>query len=119
MARITKAKQLTERDKNILTDLARCRVLSANQLKSAYWPNAKERTCLERLERLKKAGFIKEHTISAEKAGQYMKVFYLDNKGKRWATGPECGLDRKRSLHIRANRTKFFTRLGRMMCISS
>lgn len=95
MARITKAKQLTERDKGILTDLARCRVLSSRQIKNAYWPDAKERTCLERLERLQKAGFIREQTIYAEKAGQWMKVYCLDEKGKKWAIGPEGpGLDR-------------------------
>lgn len=95
MAKITKAKQLTGRDKDILTDLARCRVLSSNQIKDAYWPKAKERTCLERLERLQKAGLVKEQTIPGEKAGQYLKVFCLDEKGKKWASGPECGLDRK------------------------
>ena len=96
MARISKAKQLTDRDKNILTDLARCRALSMNQIKNAYWPDAKERTCLERLERLKKAGFIGERTIPGEKAGHYMRIYHLEEKGKRWATGPECGLDRKK-----------------------
>ena len=95
MARITKAKQLTERDKEILTDLARCRVLSSSQIKNAYWPEAKERTCLERLERLQKAGYVKEQTIYAEKVGQWMKVYCLDEKGKKWAIGPECGMDRK------------------------
>ncbi|OPX92605.1 MAG: hypothetical protein A4E53_00396 [Pelotomaculum sp. PtaB.Bin104] len=96
MARITKAKQLTDRDKGILTDLGRCRVLSSSQIKNAYWPEAKERTCLERLERLQKAGFVKEQTIYAEKAGQWMKVFCLDEKGRRFVTGPEgTGLDRR------------------------
>jgi len=91
-----KAKQLTLRDKAILTDLARCRVLSAIQLKNAYWPEAKERTCFERLERLKKAGLIQEQTISGERVGQYLKVFCLDAKGKKWATGPEGGHDPKK-----------------------
>lgn len=96
MARVTRAKQITDRDKGIITDLARCRVLSVEQIKKQYWPEAKERTCLERLERLKKAGFIKEQTIPAEKAGHWMKVYCLDVKGKRWATGPEGpGLDKK------------------------
>lgn len=97
MAKITKAKQLTDRDMEILTDLARCRVLSASQIKNAYWPVAKERTCQERLERLIKAGYLKEQTIPAEKTGQYLKVFCLDGKGKKWATGPEGpGLDWKK-----------------------
>jgi len=95
LAKITKAKQFTDRDKSILTDLARCRVLSTNQIKNAYWPEAKERTCLERLERLQKAGFIKEQIVPGEKAGKYLKVFCLGDKGKKWATGPECGLDKK------------------------
>lgn len=96
MAKITRAKQLTDRDKGILTDLARCRVLSSSQIKNAYWPEAKERTCLERMERLQKAGYVKELTIYAEKAGQWMKVYCLDEGGKRWAIGPEGpGLDRR------------------------
>lgn len=89
MAKITRAKQLTDRDMNILSDLARCRVLSSGQIKSAYWPEAKERTCLERLERLQKAGYVKELVIYAEKSGQWMKTYCLDAKGKKWATGPQ------------------------------
>jgi hypothetical protein len=95
IARITKAKQLTERDKAILTDLARCRVLSFEQVKNAYWSHAKERTCYERLKQLQKAGYVTEHTVSAEKPGSSLRVFCLDTKGKRWATGPQGpGLDR-------------------------
>lgn len=94
IARITKAKQLTERDRAILTDLARCRVLSFEQIKNAYWPAARERTCDDRLKQLQKAGYIAEYTVSAEKPGCFLKVYSLDTKGKRWATGPEGpGLD--------------------------
>ncbi|WP_242868719.1 replication-relaxation family protein [Desulfotomaculum copahuensis] len=90
-----RAKQLTVRDKNILTDLARCRVLSVNQIRDAYWPAAKERTCTDRLEQLEKAGYLKGHTVGAEKPGTFMKIYCLDTKGKRWATSPEGpGLDR-------------------------
>ncbi|WP_245779831.1 replication-relaxation family protein [Desulfoscipio geothermicus] len=95
IARITKAKQLTDRDKAILTDLARCRVLSFGQVKNAYWPAAKERTCDDRLKQLQKAGYIAEHMANAEKPGTFMKVYSLDTKGKRWVTGPQGpGLDR-------------------------
>ncbi|WP_238492482.1 replication-relaxation family protein [Desulfotruncus alcoholivorax] len=95
IARITKAKQLTERDQATLTDLTRCRVLSFEQVKKAYWPNAKERTCEERLKQLEKAGYLTEHTVAGEKPGMDIRVYSLDNKGKRWATGPEGpGLDR-------------------------
>lgn len=89
IARITKIKQLTERDKNILTDLARCRVLSLNQIKQAYWPNAKERTCVERLARLEKAGYLRSVVAGAEKLGRNLTVYCLGTKGKKWATGPE------------------------------
>ncbi|TYO94515.1 replication-relaxation family protein [Desulfallas thermosapovorans] len=93
--RFSKAKQLTVRDKNILTDLARCRVLSAEQIKKAYWPTAKERTCDDRLKQLQKAGYITEHTVNDEKPGSSLKVYSLSTKGKRWATGPEGpGLDK-------------------------
>ncbi|MBF7084140.1 replication-relaxation family protein [Desulfallas sp. Bu1-1] len=75
--------------------MARCRVLSFAQVKNAYWPAAKERTCDDRLKQLQKAGYIAEHTVNAEKPGTFMKVYSLDTKGKRWATGPEGpGLDR-------------------------
>lgn len=95
IARITKAKQLTERDKAILTDLARCRVLSFEQVKNAYWPHAKERTCYERLQQLQKAGYVIAHTVPAEKPGSSLNVYSLDTKGKRWVTSPEGpGLDR-------------------------
>ncbi len=95
MARKTKAKQLTDRDKAILTGLARCRVLSFQQLKNAFWPTAQERTCDDRLKQLQKARYLTEHTVNAEKPGTFMKVYSLDAKGKRWATGPEGpGLDK-------------------------
>ena len=69
MARISKAKQLTERDKNILTDLARCRALSMNKIKNAYWPDAKERTRWKGWE-IKKAGFL-EADYSVKKLSLY------------------------------------------------
>lgn len=90
-----KARQLTDRDKAILTDLVRCRVLSFSQIKSAYWPTAEVRTCQDRLEKLRKAEYIKETTIRAERPGRWMKVYFLDLKGKKWATGPEGGFDKK------------------------
>ncbi|AEF95042.1 hypothetical protein Desca_2203 [Desulfotomaculum nigrificans CO-1-SRB] len=93
MAKITRAKQLTDRDRGILLDLARCRVLSLEQIKKEYWPKAKERTCLERLARLEKSGYLKSLDISAEKPGTHMKVFCLDNKGRREVCGPD-GLDK-------------------------
>ncbi|CCO08848.1 replication-relaxation family protein [Desulforamulus hydrothermalis] len=93
MARITKAKQLTDRDRDILSDLARCRVLSLEQIKDQYWPKAKERTCLERLARLEKSGYLKSMDISAETPGQHMKVYCLDIKGRREVCGP-AGLDK-------------------------
>ncbi|SHJ19219.1 Replication-relaxation [Desulfofundulus thermosubterraneus DSM 16057] len=96
IAKITKAKQLTERDKAILTDLARCRVLSLEQIKNAYWPTAKERTCLERLQRLEKAGYIQSETVPGEKPGIWVRVFCLGHQGKEWATGPEGGFDSKK-----------------------
>jgi hypothetical protein len=90
-----KAKLLTVRDTAILTDLARCRVLSLDQVKSTYWPTAKERTCRERLEQLSKAGYIASQNIEGEKPGISLEVFHLAMKGKHWATGPEGpGLDR-------------------------
>lgn len=88
MARITKVKQVTDRDMSILTDLGRCRVLSVAQLQKQYWPEAKERTCLERLARLEKAGYIQSLDISAEKPGYHLKVYYLDAKGRKEACGP-------------------------------
>ncbi len=91
----SRAKKLTARDKTILKDLAKCRVLSFDQIKNAYWPKAKERTCHDRLSQLEKAGYVKEHVVNAEKPGASLKVYSLDKKGKRWATGPEGpGLDR-------------------------
>ncbi len=93
--RAAKAKLLTIRDMSILTDLARCRVLSLNQVKAAYWPSAKERTCRDRLEQLEKAGYIASQTVQGDQPGTSIEVFHLTNKGKRWATGPEGpGLDR-------------------------
>jgi len=85
----TKAKQLTNRDINILTDLTRCRAVSFDQIKNNYWPAAKERTCKERLQLLEKSGYLTEHTISTEKPGIYMQVYSLNTKGKRWATSSE------------------------------
>lgn len=93
MAKITKAKQLTDRDRDILIDLARCRVLSLDQIKAQYWPQAKERTCLERLARLEKSGYLKTTDISTEKPSNHMKVYCLDSKGRREVCGPE-GLDK-------------------------
>ncbi|OPX85781.1 MAG: hypothetical protein A4E53_03376 [Pelotomaculum sp. PtaB.Bin104] len=91
----SKAKQVTERDKSILKDLARCRVLSFEQIKDTYWPAAKERTCQDRLDQLQKAGYIKEYTVQAEKPGAFLKVYSLEKTGKRWANSPEgAGLDR-------------------------
>lgn len=96
MARITKAKQLTERDRSILTDITRCRAVSFEQIKATYWPEAKERTCQERLMRLEKAGYIKVTTVPAEKPGAFMEIYSLTTKGKNWAAGPEGpGIDRK------------------------
>jgi hypothetical protein len=90
-----KAKSLTTRDMSILTDLARCRVLSLGQVKAAYWPSAKERTCRDRLEQLEKAGYIASQTVQGDQPGASIEVFHLTNKSKRWATGPEGpGLDR-------------------------
>jgi DNA-binding Lrp family transcriptional regulator len=90
-----KAKTLTIRDMSILTDLARCRVLSLEQVKVAFWPSAKERTCRERLEQLEKAGYIASQTVQGDQPGASIEIFYLANKGKRWATGPDGpGLDR-------------------------
>ncbi len=90
-----KAKSLTVRDMNILTDLARCRVLSLTQVKAAYWPSAKERTCRERLEQLEKTGYIASQTVQGDQSGASMKVFHLAKRGKHWATEPEGpGLDR-------------------------
>ncbi|MGI9860069.1 replication-relaxation family protein [Moorella naiadis] len=83
------AKQLTERDKVILADLARCRVLSLEQIKQAYWPQAKERTCRERLEQLARAGYVKAYTVPGEKPDTFLEVYFLERMGKRWATGPE------------------------------
>jgi DNA-binding Lrp family transcriptional regulator len=89
------AKSLTARDAAILTDLARCRVLSVQQIKSAYWNSAKERTCRERLEQLEKAGFIRHQVAQGEKPGIKLDVYHLTKAGKKWATGPEGpGLDR-------------------------
>ncbi len=96
MARITTVKQFTKRDLSIISDLGRCRVLSLEQIKKEYWPGRKERTCAERLERLEKTGIIKKHIILGEKPGGYAKVYSLNKEGKKWATGPEGGLDRKK-----------------------
>jgi hypothetical protein len=80
---------------SILTGLARCRVLSLEQVKAAYWPSAKERTCRERLEQLEKAGYITLQTVQGDQPGISLPVIHLANKGKRWATGPDGpGLDR-------------------------
>ncbi len=79
----------------ILTDLARCRVLSLDQVKEAYWSTAKERTCRERLEQLEKAGYVASQTVQGDRPGVALGVFHLAKKGKHWATGPEGpGLDR-------------------------
>jgi len=92
---VAKTKSLTDRDMSILTDLARCRVLSLGQVKAAYWSSAKERTCRERLEQLEKAGFIASQTVQGDQPGASIEIFHLANKGKRWATGPDGpGLDR-------------------------
>jgi len=80
----TKAKQLTPRDKAILTDLARCRVLSFAQIRNVYWPGSKDRTCQERLEKLRKAGYIREAAIQAERPGRWMKIYCLDVRGKKF-----------------------------------
>ncbi|AGL01120.1 replication-relaxation family protein [Desulfoscipio gibsoniae] len=75
--------------------MARCRVLSFQQVKNAYWSAAKDRTCEDRLKQLSKAGYLTEHTVGGEKPGMFLKVYSLDTKGKRWATGPDGpGLDR-------------------------
>lgn len=96
--------KLTERDKSILTDLARCRVLSFMQISAMHFPHAKERTCRERLEKLVKAGYLGKTTVPAEKAVAWLDVYYLEKKGKRWATGPEGGFDSK---YVFANPGKY------------
>lgn len=88
MARITKIKQLTGRDMGIFVDLTRCRVMSLDQIKKQYWPEAKERTCLERLARLEKSGYIKSIDISTEKGAGHIKVYCLDKKGRNEICGP-------------------------------
>ncbi len=90
-----KAKSLTIRDMSILIDLSRCRVLSLDQVKTAYWPSGKERTCRERLEQLEKAGYFASQTVQSDQPGASIEVFHLASKGRRWVTGPEGpGLDR-------------------------
>ena len=111
LARISKAKQLTDRDKNILTDLARCRALSMNRIKNAYWPDAKERTCLERLERLKKPA-LSESGLFPVKKLVIIRIYHLEEKGKRWATGQECDTGQKKVLQTPANQTRSCTRSG-------
>lgn len=88
MGRITKVKQLTDRDMSIFLDLGRCRVLSLEQIHKQYWPEAQKRTCLERMARLEKAGFIQSLDISAEKAGNHIKIFCLEVKGRNKVCGP-------------------------------
>lgn len=89
-----KAKSLTERDKAILSDLTRCRVLTDTQIHRAYWPAAQERTCTDRLSQLEKSGYITSKVAQGEKPGDYLNVYSLSTKGKKWATSPEGpGLD--------------------------
>lgn len=111
MARITKAKQLTERDQAILTDLARCRVLSLEQIKAEYWPRARERTAKERLLRLEKAGYLEHVTVPGERPGLDVQVYHLTPKGCRQAGAPTMfalpGKENEIVHQIRANQVYF------------
>ncbi|TDA70188.1 MAG: hypothetical protein D9V47_02120, partial [Clostridia bacterium] len=107
-----KAKQITIRDQAILTDLARCRVLSFEQLKNAYWPKAKERTCRERLERLEKAGYLARAVAPpGERPGNALEAYYLRAKGRRATGAPRLfltpGNAEEVAHQVRANQVYF------------
>lgn len=57
-------------------------VSSFKVLHERFWPNAKERTCRERLTQLEKAGFIESHYVDTRGAKNEL-VFSLTRKGAR------------------------------------
>jgi DNA-binding PadR family transcriptional regulator len=75
-----KAFELTERDLLVLKFVGKGGIASLSQLNAKFWPGAKERTCYERLHKLKKSGFLKtEVTTVRNKKGEL--IFLITPNG--------------------------------------
>jgi DNA-binding PadR family transcriptional regulator len=75
-----KAFELTERDLLVLKFIAKGGIASLSQINAKFWPGAKERTCYERLHKLKKGGFLKtEVTTVRNKEGEL--IFSITSDG--------------------------------------
>jgi hypothetical protein len=55
---------IMERDLEVLKFIGKGGLASVSQINTKFWPGAKEQTCLDRLERLQKAGYLKCQIIT-------------------------------------------------------
>ncbi len=77
-----KAKVATERDLEIMRLIGTDGVADLKTLHEKFWPQAKERTCRERIAQLEKAGWLQSHFADIrDKKG--IQVFTLTPKGAR------------------------------------
>lgn len=77
--RISKAKVLTWRDKEILRRVGQGQLVAFGQLKAFGWPRARERTARERLARLEAANYLESYHVDGRTRGEL--VFTLTQKG--------------------------------------
>lgn len=78
--RVARAKKATERDFELMKWIGTNGVASFKQLLTVFWPEAKERTCQERLLQLEKAGWIERHYVdTSRKRGE--QVYSLTKRG--------------------------------------
>lgn len=55
------ARQLTDRDQQIMLRIGEGGLLTFNQIKNLYWPEAKDQTAIDRLTQLVKAGYLLDY----------------------------------------------------------
>jgi len=80
MAGYTRAKVVTERDKELMRFIGQGGVATLDQLHRRHWPNAQVQTARDRLSQLEKAGWIKAQPVSAGGQGNEI-AFTLTRKG--------------------------------------
>ncbi len=78
----TKAKVVTDRDLKIMRLLGTDGVSNLKTIQERFWPEAKVRTCRERLAQLEKAGWIESQFVDT-KGNKDMLVFTLSSKGAK------------------------------------
>lgn len=75
------AKQITDRDRQIMLRIGEGGLLTFSQIKHLFWPEAKEQTALDRLTQLVKAGYLLDYQARVgQRPGQPLTPIYVLTK---------------------------------------